>query len=531
MAGYCFVQQLYCSVPIAFMENTQNTHVIPIHNVSRILILFNICVACLYFSWWFDVRHIGNFYLYVLLFLGECYHVFMAIAFWLTIWPPKKEEFFPNDAVESPFIDVFIPVTGEPISVIRETIIAAKNMNGYEKEIYILNDGYVAKNDNWRDVEILAKTLHVQCITRQIASGAKAGNINNALAQTKGDFVAIFDADMKAYPTFLERLMPYFQNQKIGFVQSPQYYANFKDNYVTAGAWEQQQFFYGAIMQGKSYRNSAFICGTNVIIRRKALEDVGGMYEKNIAEDFLTSLFIHAKGWESLYTREVLSEGLAPTDIQSYYNQQLRWASGSLEVLFWKNPFLIKNLTFSQKIQYVSSAAYYFNGVIVLIDSIMPIIFLLTGTQVVAAATTLFAFYFVPFMALNLYTLYLASANLLTFRAISFSQASFVLQLQAVFAALLRRKLKFVVTGKGKKSGNFFYLVIPHVVYIGIAIFAIIHGIGHYGITPSAVTNISWILFNTILFMPFIRAAMPIKNSGHVSDGLMSFPIDYATKK
>lgn len=504
----------------------QKRRYIPAGYVPHILLIINIGVSLVYFSWWFDVRHIANTFLYFLLFFGEFYHVFMAIAFWLTVWPGSNQ-YERKKWSHHPSIDVFIPVAGEPVDIIAKTVIAAKAMRIYKTNIYILNDGYVAKKENWEEVEKLAQSLGVVCLTRHTAHGAKAGNINDALAVTHGEIVVIFDADMKAYPSFLEKVIPYFQDKKIAFVQTPQYYANYEDNYVSEGAWQQQEFFYGTIMQGKSYRNSAFICGTNVAIRRKALEEVGGMYEKNIAEDFLTSLFIHAKGWQSIYTREILSEGLAPQDLGSYYKQQLRWASGSLEVLFWRNPLFNTHLSWSQRIQYLSSAAYYFNGVIVLIDAIMPLVFLFTGIHIVAAATTTFAFYFVPFMFLNLYTLYLASSESLTFKAISFSQASFVLQLEAIFAAVTRKKLSFAVTSKRKNSGNFFYLAIPHVAYLLLATAGVIVGVDKYGLTPSVVTNIAWLVFNSVLFIPFIQASLPQKNLEQkkiTSSSLAPFP-------
>src|SRR5205823_4751315 len=108
--------------------------------------------------------------------------------------------------------------------------IAAKNIDYKSKKIYILNDGFVAKKDNWRDIEALAKEVKVQCITRKIPGGSKAGNINNALALTEGEFVLIFDADMTAYPEFLAKTIPYFHDKKVGFVQTPQYYKNNQKN-------------------------------------------------------------------------------------------------------------------------------------------------------------------------------------------------------------------------------------------------------------------------------------------------------------
>jgi cellulose synthase (UDP-forming) len=387
--------------------------------------------------------------------------------------------------------------------------VAAKKLNYPNFKIYILNDGFVAGKKDWEEVVHLAKKLGVYCITRTQKGGAKAGNLNNGLRQSNGEIVVILDADMVVFPHFLEQVIPYFYDAKVGFVQTPQYYENFEKNEVTRGAWEQQEFFFGPIMKGKEKDNASFICGTNVAIRRSALLEVGGMNETNIAEDFLTSLSIHQKGWKSYYISDVLAVGLAPEDLLSYFKQQLRWARGSLEVLFSQNPLLKGNLSFGQKMQYLSSALYYFNGVIVVIDAIMPIIFLFTGIQPVASTTTSFALYFVPFMFLNLLTLHFASKGSMTFRAISFTQSSFVLQLLAIKSVLLREKSSFAVTPKQAQQGNFLFLAYPHIVYIVLLIVASYVAIYREGYNSSIVTNIAWGLFNVILFIPFIQAAYP----------------------
>ncbi len=474
--------------------------------VSKSLLFINVVILIIYMSWWFDWDHIGNRYLYFALLFGEFYHAVMALTFWHTLWPGKPVRFDAR-SVHELSVDIYITVAGEPLQVVKQTVLAAKNLPYKSKNIYILNDGFVAKKDNWKEIEQLARQEQVNCITRKIAGGAKAGNINNALGKTSGEVIVIFDADMVAHKNFLDKTIPYFADPKVGFVQTPQYYKNKELNYVTGGAWEQQELFFGPIMVGKEKSNASFICGTNVAIRRAALEEVGGMNEKNIAEDFLTSLSIHQKGWKSYYVSNVLAEGLAPEDLLSYFSQQLRWARGSLEVLFGSNPLFKTSLGWRQKIEYLSSALYYLNGLVVLIDISIPIIFLFTGIQAVSATTTSFAIFFVPFMIFNLLSLYIASDGAFSFRAISFSQASWTLQILALLSVLRRQKMGFAVTPKQAQSGNFISLVIPHITYIALFFTALGFAIYREGLNPSVVTNAAWGLFNVILFLPFIYSA------------------------
>ncbi|HSW48317.1 MAG TPA: glycosyltransferase [Candidatus Saccharimonadales bacterium] len=493
------------------MQNNSAKPTIHSGKITRLQLMLNMLIAGVYFSWWFLPGHVGNPYLYNLLLFGEIYHILLSFMFWFTIWPTDNTHpVAPYSPHFVPSVDIFITVTGEPVSVVEKTIIAAKRINYPNFKIHVLNDGWVAKKDNWNDIELLAAREGVNCITRKIPGGAKAGNINNALKLTSGEIIVVFDADMEAIPTFLQKVIPYFRREEVGFVQSPQYYKNYAKNTITAGAWEQQEFFFGPIMRGKEKSNSSFICGTNFAIRREALDQVGGMNEKNIAEDFLTSLAIHQKKWVSYYVPEVLAVGLAPEDLYSYNNQQNRWARGTLEVLFGHNPIFKRGLSFGQRIEYLSSALFYFNGLIVLIDMLMPVIYLASGIMPVAATTTSFAIFFIPFMAANLFTLYKIGDSALTFRAISFTQSSWYLQLQALFSVILRRKTAFAVTSKSGLKGDFRFLVYPHLFYIGSAFAAMFVAVFREGFSPAVITNISWVLFNCIMFLPFIFSAFKV---------------------
>jgi cellulose synthase (UDP-forming) len=303
--------------------------------------------------------------------------------------------------------------------------------------------------------------------------------------------------------------MFFFTDKKIGFVQTPQFYKNQSVNAITQTAWDQQTLFFGPIMTGKNYTNSAFMCGTNMVVSREAVLQAGGMCEFNIAEDFLTSLFVHAKGWSSVYVPKVLAEGLAPEDFLSYYKQQFRWTRGSLEVIFKYNPLLMRGLSMNQKLQYLISASYYLTGVVVLIDLLIPLIFLFTGITAITTATMALALVFLPYIFINLYTLQKSSNFSYSFMAVSFSLSSFYLQLRALMGVLLNQKTSFAVTPKSQQQGNFSYLVIPHFIYILLAITGLAVGLVREGLSASLLANLSWVLVNLAIFMPFVFAALP----------------------
>jgi cellulose synthase (UDP-forming) len=445
--------------------------------------------------------------LYVLLLLGEVFHVWQAMTYLYTV--SRLRESVPPALTYTPAVDVFITVAGEPRELVAETVHAVKRMEYPDFHVYLLNDGYVAGKDNWQDIEELAQEQGVGCITRRVGGGAKAGNINNAAAQTHSPYIAIFDADHVPRPHFLKRLMPYFANPRMGFVQTPQFYKNADLNETTRGAWEQQELFYGPICRGKNAFNAATMCGTNMILSRQALTVVGGMCTESIAEDFATGLFMHEKGFSSYYHGEVLAEGLAPEDFLSYSKQQFRWARGALDVLFKYNLLMRRGLTLGQKMQYLSSVTFFLSGIVVAFNMLLPTFFLYAGLMPLRISTMLLALVFVPYIALILYTLSRSSNGRFTFRALSFGVSGFSIQLQALGSALLQRHVTFAITPKQAVSGNYLRLVTPHIAYIALVFTAIPVAVLREGMTASVVNNVAWALFSIGVFTPFIRAAAP----------------------
>lgn len=493
------------------------------NSVSPSFLILNIILSITYFICIVAFFPVGNTILFWLLVVGEVFHLWQVAGYLHGVWPRTRVRAF-NGSYQ-PRVAVFITVCGEPVEIVEETVRAALAIDYPKFTVYILNDGFVAKRDNWQDVIKLAKKYGVECITRQRSGGAKAGNINNALTVTTEPFVAIFDADHVPKKEFLSETMGYFIDKKVAFVQSPQYYKNQNENMVTGGAWDQQALFFGAILLGKDDANTAFMCGTNMVLRRTDLVEAGGMSEESIAEDFLTSLLIHQNGRKSVYIGKVLAEGLAPEDFLSYYKQQFRWARGSLEVVFKYNPLFRKGLTFAQRIQYLSSASFYVSGVIVLLNAVMPLMYFYFQLEPLSINTMTLALVFLPYIFIVLYTIQLTSNFSYTFRGLSFSLSSFPIHLKAIGQIMIGKKSGFVVTSKKKLSGNYGRLVAPHLVYIIAAIVGVAIGVFREGFTPSIITNIAWTMIYVVIFMPFINAAFEkekVQSGKQVGEGVLN---------
>lgn len=472
---------------------------------SKRLLALNVAAALTYFIVIAFFFQVSNPVLFAILVASEFFHLLQVVGFVYTVWPRKATHRF--DPKFNKPVDIFITVCGEPVSIVRKTVKAALAMNYAHKSIYLLNDGFVAKKSNWQAIEKLASDMGIGVITRKVGGGAKAGNINNAMRVTASPYIVIFDADHIPHRDFLTKTMGYFIDRRTGFVQTPQYYYNQNDNQVTRSAWSQQTLFFGPIMTGKDALNSAFMCGTNMVLSRHAINIAGGMREDSIAEDFLTSLYVHSKGFKSVYVPEVLAEGLAPEDFESYYKQQFRWSRGSLELVFKHNPLFKRGLTLAQRLQYVISSGFYLGGSVVAINALMPILFLFTGMVALSTNSMLLAMVFLPYIFLNLYTLQIATSYSYSFEAISFSLSQFWMQLKALKMIAVGQKSTFAVTSKTKVQGNFTRLVIPHIAYIAMAVAGLIYAIPRIGISASLLANVAWIVVNIVIFTPFIYAA------------------------
>jgi cellulose synthase (UDP-forming) len=476
----------------------------------KVLFVVNALMALSYFII-LCVLPIGNIWLYALLIIGEIFHMWQVLTFIYSVWetsyqPPQRKLGAPG-----PGVDVFITVAGEPVELVEKTIEAARSMIYNDFGVYVLNDGFVANKDNWRDIEALASRLGVSCITRTVPGGAKAGNINNALKLTTRPLVAIFDADHVPHQDFLLKTSSYFVDDRVGFVQTPQFYKNFATNYLTRSSWEQQELFFGPICKGKNRLNAATMCGTNMLISRQALLEVGGMYEESIAEDFVTGLFMHAKKYRSVYVPEVLAEGLATEDLLSYTKQQFRWARGALDVIFGHNPLFMRGLTWAQRIQYLASASFFLSGAVVAVDALLPIMYFYTGMVPVRVSGMILAAVFLPYIFVTLYTIERTSNFTFTFPSLGFAIGAFNIHLRALVSAITRHKATFSITPKQAEKGNFLPLVKWHIAYIILALAGIPVAIMREGVSASLINNCAWVLLVVVTFLPIIKAALPEK--------------------
>ena len=399
-------------------------------------------------------------------------------------------------------VDVFITVYGEDLEVVERTVTAALGMRG-EHQTWVLDDG---RSDEVRD---LAARLGARYIRRLSNNGAKAGNVNHALSIASGEYFAIFDADFVPRPEFLYETIPFFIDDNVAFVQTPQAYGNLT-NMISRGAGFMQAVFYRFVQPGRNSFNAAFCVGTNVVFRRAAIDEVGGMYTDSKSEDVWTSLMLHERGWRSIYIPVTLAVGDAPQTIEDYTKQQLRWATGGFEILLTHNPFSPRRrLTVDQRIQYFITATHYLVGIVPLLLLMVPpleIFFDLRPVNLTVTWLTWFAFYF-GFYGLQIL---LAFNTMGSFRpeTLMLSSVSFPIYFRALLNVLIGREQAWHVTGGKRKRSSPFNFMIPQV--LTFTFLLLTSAVAIYKDTTNGTVTLAtaWNVTNTVILGAFMIAGL-----------------------
>ncbi|MGC9355301.1 MAG: glycosyltransferase, partial [Mariniphaga sp.] len=355
----------------------------------RILIVLGLLSIINFFYWYLKPELIDNNLLYWLLLFPMAFDSFRIIYIWYHYWDisvPQKPKL-----TKKLTVDVFTTYfPGEPYEMIEGTLLAIQKMK-YPHTTYLCDEA------NDAHLKEFCKKNGIKHVTRNNRIDAKAGNINNALKQATGDICVILDPDHVPKEHFLEDVVPYFEDEKIGFVQSVQAYYNIDESLVARGAAEQTFHFYGPVMMTMNTYGTVNAIGANCVFRRKALDSIGG-HAPGLSEDMHTAMQLYAKGWKSVYVPKIFTKGLVPASLTSYYKQQLKWSRGTLELLVSVFPKLFKKFTWRQRIHFGILPLHYLSGFIILISFLIPILSLFTASTPWKGNVINFGLIFIPIL-------------------------------------------------------------------------------------------------------------------------------------
>jgi cellulose synthase (UDP-forming) len=317
-----------------------------------------------------------------LLFFAETYaFVTLFLGYMQTLWPLRRTPVpLPDDPDLWPAVDLLIPTLNEPLSLVKFTALAAMNIDwpADRLNVYILDDG---KREEFRE---FAEDAGIGYMTRDDNTHAKAGNINSALARLSAPYVAIFDCDHVPTRSFLQITLGWFlREDKLGMLQTPHHFYSpdpFERNLQQFRMIPNEgEFFYSIVQDGNDFWNATFFCGSCAVLRRSALDEIGGIAVETITEDAHTSLRMQMSGWNTAYINIPQAAGLATERLSGHVRQRIRWARGMIQILRIDNPLFARGLSFAQRLCYFNSMTHFFYALPRLIFLTAPLVYLIFG--------------------------------------------------------------------------------------------------------------------------------------------------------
>jgi cellulose synthase (UDP-forming) len=493
---------------------------------SQVLLLMGISVLLAgRYAWWrvtqtLQFNGAAETVIGLLLLMAEVYYwLVLLLSHAQAAWPLRRAKApVHRPAAELPHVDVFIPTYNEPLHVVRPTLLAAQNLDwpADKLHIHLLDDG---RRDEFA---AFARAVGVNYVRRTDNRHAKAGNINHALGRTSGEFVAIFDCDHIPVRDFLRATMGWLVDKPdCAMVQTPHHLFSQdpmeRNTRLERGIPNEGKLFYGPVQSGNDLWNATFFCGSCAVLRRSALEAIGGIAVETVTEDAHTALKLHRLGYTTTYLPRILAAGLATESLAGHIGQRIRWARGMAQIFRLDNPLRGKGLTLMQRLCYCNAMLHFFNGLPRLILLTAPIAYLVFGLQLLDAAVPTLMAYLLPHLLMGKI---FEKRVMGPFRASSWGSVyetvlAWYIMRPTLVALIAPRLGRFNVTAKGGRIEHEFFdwhIATPYVVLISVNLLALLFGVASLmesaRLDSTAVfLNMGWAVFNLLLLGVAVRVA------------------------
>ena len=233
-----------------------------------------------------------------------------------------------------PFVSIQLPAYSEPPDMVIETLNSIHRIEYSNYEVLVI-DNNTKDPALWHPVKAHCESLGPKFRFMHIENikGAKAGALNYAYKyiDPRATIIAVIDADYHPNRNFLKSLVGFFQNPKLGFIQTPHDYRGWRDNlFLTMCYWEYKLFFHSAMIS-LNERDAGITVGTMCLVRKETLEAVGGWSEWCVTEDSELAIRVHDAGYTSIYIDKSYGQGLIPDSFEGYKKQRYRWTAGPVQ--------------------------------------------------------------------------------------------------------------------------------------------------------------------------------------------------------
>ena len=294
------------------------------------------------------------------------------------IWHKKTARAFqplvPTESFRYPKVSLHLPIHNEPPMMVRKTLEALAKVDYPNLEVLVM-DNNTKDPEVWEPVRDDCERLGPMFRFFHLENwpGFKAGAINHALEQTADDaeIIAVIDSDYVLSPDWLKSMVPYFDNENVGFIQSPQDYRDRdQSTFKSFCYWEYAGFFNIGMVQRNEY-NAIIQHGTMTMIKKSALLEVGNWAEWCICEDSELGLRLYEAGYDSVYVKDSFGRGLMPDTMSGYMTQRFRWVYGAMQIIkgHWRSfiPTKASPLTSAQRYYFVAGWLPWFSDALALL--------------------------------------------------------------------------------------------------------------------------------------------------------------------
>ena len=291
---------------------------------------------------------------------------------------------FPAIDAELPFVSLHVPAHNEPPDMVIDTLRALVRLDYPRYEVILIDDN-TDDERLWRPVERWCARHGVKFAHLQDWPGYKSGALNYALREMtdpRAEVIGVVDSDYQLARGFLRRCAPMFADSWVGFIQAPQDYRDWRHARYYRRLYYSYQYFFSVSQPSRNERDGAIFAGTMGLIRRVALDQLGGWDEWCITEDAELSLRLLRAGWHGLHVDQSWGKGVMPLTFEALKGQRYRWCFGGIQVLrmHWRSLLPGRatkenRLTTGQRWAYLSGAVQWYGDLL----SLVFLVFLLAG--------------------------------------------------------------------------------------------------------------------------------------------------------
>jgi cellulose synthase/poly-beta-1,6-N-acetylglucosamine synthase-like glycosyltransferase len=306
-------------------------------------------------------------------------HAYESLDLFCRIRWQRQVNEIPSIPRYAPMVSLHVPAYNEPPEVVASTLNSLARLDYPNYEVLVV-DNNTPGEENWTKIRNLCLALgsRFRFVHLDRWPGYKSGALNFALAHTapEAEIIGSIDADYIVEPNFLSELVPAFSNPEIGFVQAPQDYRYNPSDPFAESTYHGYKYFFEVSMPVRNEHNAIIFCGTMGLIRKSALQEIGGWDEWCITEDAEASLRILKRGYQSLYIKHSFGRGLMPYTFEGLKKQRFRWCFGGIQILkkhwsalmpwaHWLDPQ--NQLTSAQRYFYLVGGLQWFTDVLNLV--------------------------------------------------------------------------------------------------------------------------------------------------------------------